>query len=73
MVELGLNSGLHTCKAGALLHNPQPPVPFALVILGMGSDKLFAQAGHHIKISQVGISNLFTLTWCQELVQIYPI
>jgi hypothetical protein len=31
----GLNSGLHTCKAGALLLEPLPLVHFALVILKM--------------------------------------
>jgi hypothetical protein len=41
--DWGLNSGLCTCKAGALLLEAH--LHFALVILGMGSHELFAQAG----------------------------
>jgi hypothetical protein len=37
LVGLGLNSGLHTCKAGAL------PIRFALAILEIGSHKPLAQ------------------------------
>jgi hypothetical protein len=40
-----LNSGLHSCKAGTLPLEPLSPVHFALVILEMGSQELFSQAG----------------------------
>jgi hypothetical protein len=41
-----LNSGLYTCKAGALPLEPHLQSNFALVILEMGgSQELFAQAG----------------------------
>jgi hypothetical protein len=41
--DWGLNSELHTCKAGTLLLEPQLQSIFALVILEMGSHELFAQ------------------------------
>jgi hypothetical protein len=40
----GLNARLRTCKAGTLAYNT-PPVHFALGILYMRIQELFAQAG----------------------------
>jgi hypothetical protein len=48
LVGLGFElrvSQLHTCKVGALLHQPYLQSTFALIILEMESHEVFAQAG----------------------------
>jgi hypothetical protein len=42
--DTGLNLGPHVYKAGTLISSAMPPVCFALVILEMGSCKLFVWA-----------------------------
>jgi hypothetical protein len=44
-------SGLYTCKVGALLLEPHLQVLFALVILQMASLKLFALASLELRVS----------------------
>jgi hypothetical protein len=52
LVALGFEQRLHTCKAGTLPLEPHLQSIFALVILEMGSHKVFAQTGLEIPSSQ---------------------
>jgi hypothetical protein len=61
LVGLGFNSGLHTCKSRHSTVWTTLPIHFSLVILEMGSHKLFAQAGLKL-ICQISASQIARIT-----------